>query len=46
MDLAKATPLTWRHMAADWIGKESTIAAVLDLDKKLRVGAIFGENKS
>ena len=34
------------HLADNWIGKESTIAAVLDLDKKLRVGARFGENKS
>ena len=46
MDLAKATTLTWRHLAANLIWKESTIAVVLDLDKKPRVGARFGENKS
>ena len=43
-------------MAATWISigllgcqldrEESTIAAVLDLDKKLRVGARFGEYES
>ena len=44
MDLAEAMALTWHHLAANW--KESTIAAVLYLDKKLRVGARFGENKS
>ena len=43
MDLAEATALTWRHLAAaNWIWKESAIAAVLDLDKKPRVGARFG----
>ena len=46
MDLTEATVLTWRHLAANWIWKELAIAAVLDLDKKLRVGARFGENKS
>ena len=39
MDLAKATVLMWRHLATNWIWKESTIATVLDLDKRLRVGA-------
>ena len=33
MDLAVATALTWRHLGAKWIWKESTIAAVLDLNK-------------
>ena len=46
MDLAEAKALTWHHLAANWIWKESTIAAVLDLDKRPRVGARFGENKS
>ena len=44
MDLAEATVPTWRHLDANWIKKESRIAVVLDLDK--RVGARFGENKS
>ena len=53
MDLAEATVLTLRHLAvANWIRKESRIAAVLDLDKrprvlvldleKIRVSARFG----
>ena len=46
MDLAEATALTWRHLAGNWIWKESAITAVLDLDKKPRVGARFGEDKS
>ena len=46
MDLAEATVLTWRHLAANWIWIESRIAVVLDLDKRPRVGARFGENKS
>ena len=46
MDLAQATALTWHHLAANWIWKESTIAVVLDLDKRQRVGARFGEKKS
>ena len=46
MDLAEATVLMWHHLAANWIWKELRIAVVLDWDKKLRVGARFGENKS
>ena len=45
MDLAEATVQTWRHLAANWIWKESRIAVVLDLDKRPRVSARFGENK-
>ena len=44
MDLAKATVLTWRHLVANWIRKESRIAVVQDLDKRPRVGTRFGEN--
>ena len=36
----------WRHLAVNWIWKESTIPVVLDLDKRQRVGARFGEKKS
>ena len=46
MDLAETTALMWRHLAANWIWKESAIADVLDLDKKPRVGTRFGGNKS
>ena len=46
MDLAEATVLMWHHLDANWIQKESRIAAVLDLDKRPRVGARIGENKS
>ena len=46
MDLAEDTVLTWRHLATNWIRKESRILAVIDLDKIPRVGARFGENKS
>ena len=46
MDLAEATGLTWCHLAANWIRKESRIAAVLDLDKRSIVGARFGEIES
>ena len=45
MDLAEDTTLTWHHVAANWIWKESAIAVVLDLDKRPRVGARFGENE-
>ena len=44
MDLAEATVLTWRHLVANWIRKESRIAVVQDLDKRPRVGTRFGEN--
>ena len=46
MNLAEASALMWCHLVANWIWKESTIAAVLDLDKRQRVGARFGEKKS
>ena len=45
MDLAQATALMWHHLAANWIWKESTIAAVLDLDKRQELGLDLEKKK-
>ena len=56
LSLSLSLDLSFYDVAATWISpgslgcqldrEESTIAAVLDLDKKPRVGARFGEKKS